>query len=187
MRTDGYLLYDGCWVERALRWHYTNLPDHQPLPVLLDTDYHALAELGPVLIQASVGDAADLLWQGPGSPIRHGVWLESQLSPLAVLDFIQSRLQVSNAHRQDYWLRLADSRPLKRVFDSHNRWPDGFWDGIDAIWLNTDQGPSEAWRAPPERLDKIPNQKSLGRITSFFTLGQHLLDSLAGTDKESQA
>lgn len=185
MRADGYLVYDGCWLERALSWHYNSLPEHQPLPVLIKTDYHALTDLGPILVQARVGDGADLLWQTLNSPIRYGVWLETTLTPLAMLEFMQTRLHVSSASGQDYWLRLTDSRPLLRAFQSDSRWPDGFWDGIDAIWLNADQGPFEVWRAPTTHLSDLPTVTSHGQITPCFTLEQATLNSLAGADKES--
>lgn len=184
MRSDGYLLYDGCWLDRSLSWHYTNLPDHEPFPILLGTDYHTLAELGPVMVPAKVGDAADLLWRNPDSPIHNGVWLESKLSPLAILSFIQSRLQVSDSHKQSYWVRLADSRPLRRVFDSSKHWPDGFWDGIDAVWLSNGKNPLEAWRACPKLLETTSTDKGPGCLSSVFTLGQEILNSLAGIEEE---
>lgn len=188
MRANGYLVFDGCWVERALRWSYTQLPDHQALPVLLGTDYHALKELGPIVIPVSRGDAADSLWQANNSLIKHGVWLETALSPNAILDFMQARLQVADPSGRSYWLRLTDSRPLLRVFQADMRWPEDFWDGIDAVWSNTEDGPVQVWGSLFQvSTHSLITKKKRQQMTPPFIFGQALLDKLAGTDKESVA
>jgi hypothetical protein len=52
MSTNGAILIDGTAIENVLAWLYQSYPDHQPRPLLLDTPYEALMEIGPILLDA---------------------------------------------------------------------------------------------------------------------------------------
>lgn len=186
MRNDGYLIFDGCWLERALRWSYSTLPGHESIPALMNTEYHALAELGPIMIRAAVGDKADQVWRSRESPIQHAIWLETSLDPDAMLHFMQARLVVSSQGGQDFWLRLVDSRPLGRAFDFQALWPDDFWNGIDAVWLQGSDGIYKAWSSAAEHPAKTstPPKNAASRNLPSFVLNNETLHRLALTATE---
>lgn len=181
MRAHGFLLFDAAVQDHALAWCYRELPMCQPVPLLYETEYQALAEQGPVLLAVSAGSVPEQSWLQKQGPLANAVWLESTLSAGVLTRLLQKRLQVFSPSGQRLWLRLADARPLWRAHQSSTAWPDSFWQGIDAVWLNTPSGPIEIWQhqQSTEAL-AIPPEG----IAPILTLDWPLLHALAGTDKE---
>ncbi|KKM84234.1 hypothetical protein LCGC14_1301280 [marine sediment metagenome] len=185
MRNRGYLVLDGNWLNSAFRWLYSELPMHQPIALLMHTDYHGLAEKGPILIQADPDSEVDQLWQASNSPIGHAVWLETSMDPHMMTNFMRARLQVLGPAGARHWLRLGDSRPLLNAYSHNVRWPELFWQGIDAVWLKADHSLTKAWEGQGEAAPIMINKSE--KIQPYFSLDSGMLRALALMDKELEA
>src|SRR3546814_10398262 len=78
---NGAILLDGARYENATAWLYQTFPSHQPWPLLLNTPYEAIAEAGPILLDAPMGSPAYEAWKH-GSGVKDSVWLESDASEI---------------------------------------------------------------------------------------------------------
>ncbi|WP_394236111.1 DUF4123 domain-containing protein [Pseudomonas anguilliseptica] len=181
MRTQGFLLFDAAMQENTFAWCYQHLPECELIPLLNGTEYHALAEQGPVLLHTHAGSAAEQCWLHRKGPLEHAVWLECLQNEKALVSLLQQRIQVYAPSGQVLWLRLADARPLLRAAQAGASWPDSFWEGVNAIWLNNASGPFEAWHFPPVEAGRLKPSQG---IAPLLTLDWPLLHALAGTDKE---
>lgn len=185
MRGQGFLFVDGLLIDPAMAWCFQYLPECEPpLPLLRGTAYDEIADLGPLLIPVRPGDQADRVWQQADNPLYLGVWLESRLDLLSMRAILQRRLQVRDPNGQPYWLRAYDARALARVRHAGLAFPQGFWHGIDAVWLPRQSGPFLAWANPAPDVDIAP--RDLG-IAPQITLDWPLLHALADTETEIPA
>lgn len=185
IRGEGFLFVDGLLIEPAMSWCFQYLPKCEPpLPLLRGTAYDGMVELGPLLIPVRPGAQAERLWQQADNPLHLAVWLESRLDLFAMQAILQRRLQVRAPGGQSYWLRAYDARALARVHQAGLAFPQGFWHGIDAVWLPRASAPFLAWANPAPDLDIAP--RDLG-VAPQITLDWPLLHALANTETEVHA
>lgn len=185
IRGQGFLFVDGLLIDPAMAWCFQYLPECEPpLPLLRGTAYDGMADFGPLLIPVRPGDQADRVWQQVDSPLHHAVWLESRLDPFAMQPILRRRLQVRDPSGQPYWLRFYDARALSRTHHVGLEFPQGFWHGIDAVWLPRDTGPFLAWANPHPDDDAAPRDLD---IAPQITLDWPLLQALANTETEIRA
>jgi hypothetical protein len=161
MTTNGVLLIDGAQIENALAWLYQHYPDHQPQPLLLETPYEALMEIGPILLDAPSGSALQRDWAGGVGGLQHGIWLETTQPVNQLFSSLQRRLRIHSPDGREFWLRIADARPLRLVWKAGATWPAGFWHGVSCLWLRNEQGPIKAWINDTPELDCAPRENGL--------------------------
>lgn len=145
MITSGAILIDGAIVENALAWLYQNYPEHQPYPLLFETPYEALIDIGPILLYAPSGSALHRDWAAGLAGLQQGLWLETTLPVEKVFASLQQRIRIRAPDGREFWLRLADARPLRLAWKAGAAWPSGFWHGISGVWLHDEMGPTKAW------------------------------------------
>lgn len=179
----GALLIDGASHDHILAWLYQHYPSHQPLPLLLETPYAVLQDLGPILIDAPRHSPLYDGWNSGVIELRYGVWLETRLPTDQLFHSLQQRLQVRSPDSRTFWLRLGDARPLLRAWKAGAQWPQGFWHGIGALWMHDEQGPIRTWRNEQPELDLVTLSDT---FTAHITLGWPLLDALTQEPEPSQ-
>jgi hypothetical protein len=161
MNTSGAILIDGAAIENVLAWLYQHYPDHQPRPLLLDTPYEALMEIGPILLDAPSGSALQRDWTAGLADLQHSIWLETTLPIEQVFSSLQRRLRVHAPDGREFWLRLADARPLRLAWKAGATWPPGFWHGISGLWLRNERDPIKTWINDTPELDCAPRENGL--------------------------
>lgn len=182
---QGAILIDGAGLDNACGWLYENYPAHQPLPLLFDTPYAPLMNVGPFLLEASPGSALYLDWAEGAKALRHSVWLETIQPVEQIFSSLQQRLQVSSPDGRKLWLRMADARPLRQAWEVEAKWPAGFWYGVSSVWLLSNSGPSQAWVNEDPELDYV---RSAAPANNPIVLSWPLLEALTqGTDKRGES
>lgn len=177
---QGAILIDGAGLDNACAWLYENYPAHQPRPLLFDTDYAPLMNLGPILLDASQGSALYLDWSQGAEVLQHSVWLETIQPVDQVFSILQQRLQVSSPDGRTFWLRMADACALKKALDVGAKWPAGFWYGVASVWLLDGSKPIRAWVNEEPEFDCISRADS---ASNRIGLDWPLLEALTqGTD-----
>lgn len=168
----GVLIVDAALCEQGFRELYTRFQNHQLDPLLLLTDYQALAELGPVMITGQPLEELWTSWQRHWQELpclQYAIWLEMDMDSNATRDWLLARLKVRFAQGREYWMRWGDSRPLGRAFSSSQLWPKGFWHGVESVRFMLD-GRCQRWR---------PEAAATENTTLF---GHALLHCLANGD-----
>lgn len=183
MTSTGFLLFDGASHKKALAWLCQNFSEHSLSPLLLGTPYSSLAEIGPILLCADDGSTLHNAWCQGRSELRHAVWLKSDFSLHNLHCTLQRRLRIFSPDGREFWLRLADGRPLLNAWRLNAQWPLGFWHGVYEIWLSGADAPFLAWsNSSPER-DSTLAQKSFG---AQITLDWPLLEAMAHCETNKQ-
>jgi len=171
----GYVLLDGARFVDAIAWLYQWHPEHEPWPLLHGTAYQTIAEAGPILLEAPVGSSVYLAWASANG-IQDALWLRSDLSVSALHNLLQRRLKVFGPDHREYWLRLGDARPMHHAWRQGAVWPEGFWAGVDQVWLEHDRQITLAWENAAPEADVAP--RALGLVTQVV-LDWALLEALA--------
>ncbi|MCJ8170470.1 DUF4123 domain-containing protein [Atopomonas sediminilitoris] len=161
MNTSAAMLIDGTAIENVLPWLYQHYPEHQPRPLLLETPYEALMDIGPILLGAPAGSALHRDWAAGLAELQQGLWLETTLPIDQLCASLQRRLRIHSPDGREFWLRLADARPLRLAWKAGATWPPGFWHGISGVWLRNEQGPLKAWGNDAPDLDCAPHENGL--------------------------
>lgn len=161
MSNSGAILIDGAAIENVLAWLYQNYPDHQPRPLLLDTPYEALMGIGPIMLDAPPGSALQRDWAAGLAGLQHGLWLETTQPVDQLFASLQRRLRIHSPDGREFWLRIADARPLRLAWKNGAAWPTGFWHGVSCLWLRDQQGPMKAWINDTPELDSAPHENGL--------------------------
>lgn len=174
MSAYGAVLIDGAAFNNALAWLYQNYPSHQPHPLLAATPYQALKAVGPILIDAPTGSALQRDWFAGAGHMRDAVWMEAEVPIKQLSAALQRRLRIFSPDRREFWLRLADARPLRHAWKAGAQWPEGFWHGISSVWLHGN-GPAQAWFNKDSKLDCAPRKQGL---KAQLTLDWPLLEAL---------
>ena len=174
MSAYGAILIDGAAFNNALAWLYQNYPNHQPRSLLAATPYQALKAVGPILVDAPAGSALQRDWLAGADRLRDAVWMEAQIPINELSAALQRRLRILSPDGREFWLRLADGRPLRRAWEAGAQWPAGFWHGISSVWLY-DNCPVQAWRNLEPELDCAPKPQGL---QAQLTLDWPLLEAL---------
>lgn len=172
----GFLLFDGASHTQALAWLCQTFPEHSPRPLLQGTAYEALAELGPILLEADAGSTLHDAWSQGREELLNAVWLKSDVPLPDLRDALQRRLRILSPDGREFWLRLADGRPLLNAWRARAQWPDGFWCGVQEVWLRDHDAPVLTWRNAHPELDTTRPQDTLD---AQITLGWPLLETLA--------
>ncbi len=172
---NGAILLDGARYENATAWLYQIFPSHQPWPLLLNTPYEAIAEAGPILLDAPMGSPAYEAWKH-GSGVKDSVWLESDASVEELHRILQRRLRIFTPEHRELWLRFADARPLYQAWQSKAQWPEGFWHRIARIWLHYKGTNFCAWNNEHPEKDGAPTSQG---IAAQLTLDWPLQEALA--------
>lgn len=181
-RFSGALLMDGAAFDDAVQWIYREYTDVTPLLLLRGTDYDSIAEAGPILIGASIGSPIYRHWQAGTNAMADAVWLESRVPVQTLFSSLQRRLRVLAPDRREFWLRLGMAGPLRQAWKEHQQWPDGFWHGVDRVWLHHAGAVHCAWNNPsPERDCTRPTDNHL---EAQVVLDWPLLQALAATDPQ---
>lgn len=183
MTDSGFLLFDGASHKQALAWFYQTFPEHSPRPLLLGTPYAALAEVGPILLDASEHSALYNAWYRGNLELRYAVWLKSCLALQELYNTLQRRLRVLSPDGREFWLRLADARPLYNVWRADTPWPPGFWHGVREVWLHDGNAPLLAWsNVLPEQDNTVASET----LNAQITLDWPLLEALANSKNNLQ-
>lgn len=176
MKNNGALLFDGASRRQALVWLCRTYPEHALRPLLHGTPYAPLAEIGPILLEAEQGSPLHSAWCQGAAGLRHAVWLKTETKLDDLHASLKRRLRILSPDGREFWLRLADARPLLKLWQAGLQWPPGFWHGVAEIWLQNQDGPFQAWRNPsPERDGTTATQA----IDAQITLDWPLLEALA--------
>ncbi|KIH84940.1 DUF4123 domain-containing protein [Pseudomonas batumici] len=181
MNHPGFLLIEGTCFRAAKAWFRQHYPTHQPVSLLINTPYVAIADAGPFLLEALPGSPIRLDWWQGDSPLGRGVWLSSRLSPAKLLLSLQRRLKVQAPLGREYWLRLGDAGALLRTWELQTPWPTGFWHGIDSVWLHRHGTPLCAWQNSAPEQDAAPVNAG---FEAQIVLPDALLCALSGESEE---
>ncbi|VXC12239.1 DUF4123 domain-containing protein [Pseudomonas sp. 9Ag] len=179
---NGFILLDGARYKHATAWLYQHFPSHQPTPLLLGTAYEAIADGGPILLDASVGSMAYEAWRH-GAEIKDGLWLESTASMDDMQRILRRRLRVFTPEHGEFWLRLGDARPLFQAWQRGVQWPEGFWHRISRVWLHHEGKTFCAWQNEHPENDGAPAECGLA---AQMTLDWRLLEALAEQNDTAQ-
>lgn len=183
MTDAGFLLFDGASHKQALAWLCQTFPEHGARPLLLDTAYASLADIGPILLEADGGSALRNAWCQGVPELRHAVWLKSDFALHDLRDTLRRRLRIFSPDGREFWLRLADGRPLLNAWRKNSQWPSGFWHGVHEIWLHDGEAPLLAWRNPSPEQDETVASDTLD---AQITLDWPLLEALAHSETTLQ-
>lgn len=145
MTNAGALLFDGASRKNAPAWLSQTYPEHSLRPLLHGTEYKALADIGPMLLDAEEGSALHTAWLQGSSDLQHAVWLKTEVGLDRLRTSLMRRLRILSPDGREFWLRLADARPLLDAWRAQAQWPAGFWYGITEVWLRNQDGPFNAW------------------------------------------
>lgn len=178
----GVLLVDGARYEEAFTWLYERYAEHSILPLLSGTDYEPIAEAGPILIDAPQGSTPHHAWRS-GTDMQSAIWLESERSAEELWAMLQRRLRILAPDGREYWLRIADAQPLYQAWSDGAQWPDGFWHGVERVWLLHQGNIFCAWHNRSPQHDAAPLNTG---IDAQLTLDWPLLEALARTAETTQ-
>lgn len=181
MTNNGALLFDGASRKQAARWLSQTYPEHGLRPLLHGTPYEPLADIGPILLEAAPGSHLHSAWAQGDAGLEHAVWLATDVPSDQLFSSLQRRLRILSPDGREFWLRLADARPLHMAWQAQCQWSQGFWHGITEVWLPTPSGPLPAWSNSAPELDYTATIQSLN---AQITLDWLLLNALAH-DKDS--
>ncbi|MFT0622513.1 DUF4123 domain-containing protein [Ectopseudomonas guguanensis] len=183
MIDTGFLLFDGASHKQALAWLCQTFPEHSPRPLLQGTPYSSLADIGPILLNADAGSPLYNAWLAGTTELRHAVWLKSEFPLPDLRDALQRRLRILSPDGREFWLRLADARPLLNAWRANVQWPSGFWHGVREVWLHDGEAPLLAWNnSNPERDETVASDT----LEAQITLDWPLLEALAHNDTTVQ-
>lgn len=183
MTNTGALLFDGASRKRALMWLSQTYPGHSAYPLLYGTPFEALGDIGPVLLDADVGSALHTAWLGGALGLQHAVWLKTQVSHNDLYTSLRRRLRVLSPDGREFWLRLADARPMLRAWQAQTQWPDGFWHGVSEVWLHDGHRPFGAWQNEATDYDCTVATHDM---QAQIILGWTLLEALAKQNTAQQ-
>lgn len=176
MTSAGFLLFDGASHKQALAWLCQTFPEHSPMPLFLGTPYEALADLGPILLDAAEGSALHSAWYRGSPELQSAVWLNSNLALHDLYASLQRRLRVRAPDGREFWLRLADAKPLAQAWRAAAQWPQGFWYGVREVWLRDNDIPQRAWHnSSPEQDNTVASDT----LDAQIILDWPLLEALA--------
>ena len=179
MNSNGALLFDGASRRQALIWLASEYPQHSLFPLLQGTAYAALADIGPILLDADPDSPLPTAWSQGQPGLQHSVWLRTCLQPDDLASSLRRRLRVRSPDGREFWLRLADARPLLNAWQTGQRWPTGFWHGVIEVWLGSANGPLQAWQNDtPEQDGTTP----ASTLNAQVRLDWPLLSALAQPD-----
>lgn len=172
----GALLFDGASQRNALIWLSQTYPEHSLSPLLFGTPYEALADVGPILLEADHGSRLHNDWLHGSVALANAVWLKAEVGPNQLYDCLRRRLRVRSPDGHEYWLRLADARPLVNAWLAGAHWPEGFWYGIREIWSHYQGRACRLWDNPCPMRDCAD---LVDDMAAPITLGWPLLEALA--------
>ncbi|WP_339458219.1 DUF4123 domain-containing protein [Pseudomonas sp. EA_105y_Pfl2_R69] len=181
MTTTGALLFDGASHKQAEMWLRQTFTNHWLRPLLNGTPYELLADIGPILVEAEHGSDLHNAWAQGDAGLEHAVWLATNLPFDQLFNSLQRRLRILSPDGREFWLRLADARPLHMAWQAQSQWPQGFWHGVTEVWLPTPNGPLQTWSNPSPEFDCTTVTQS---INAQITLDWPLLEALTH-DKDS--
>lgn len=177
MSKDGALLIDGAAFESIMLWLSQRYPDHPKRCLLLDTAYAPLMELGPVLLHAPEGSEPHRDWSQGREGLQDSVWLETRHTFDQVFASLRHRLRIHSPDGREFWLRMADARPLRLAWQAEAQWPEGFWPGVACLWLRNEDGTFPAW------VNEDPN-RDCAKSGAQIVLDWSLLDALTQDNPE---
>lgn len=183
MTNTGALLFDGASRKRALIWLSQTYPGHSAYPLLYNTPYEAMGDVGPVVLNADEGSALHTDWLRGTPDLQHAVWLKTQISHNDLYASLRRRLRVLSPSGSEFWLRLADGRPMLRAWQAQIRWPDGFWYGVSEVWLHDGDEPFSAWKNETAEYDCT---RATQDIQAQIVFDWSLLAALAKQDTARQ-
>lgn len=179
----GALLFDGASQRNALVWLSQTYPEHSLSPLLFGTPYDALADVGPILLEADQGSRLHSDWLQGSAVLENAVWLSTAVGQNSLYDSMQRRLRVRSPDGREYWLRLADARSLINVWQAQALWPEGFWPGIREIWARYQRRACKIWKNPSPMNDC---SNTVDDMAGQITLDWPLLEALACNNEAAQ-
>lgn len=181
-KSTGALLMDGAMFDNAMQWLYGEYVHVTPLLLLRGTDYEAIAEAGPILIETSAGSSIYRHWQSGANGMADASWLESRVPVQTLFASLQRRLRILAPDRREFWLRLGLAEPLRQAWKAGLQWPEGFWFGVDSVWLHHAGSTHRAWNNPSPERDCT--RLSGNPLEAQIALGWPLLQALSATDPQ---
>lgn len=179
---SGALLMDGAAFDDAVKWIYREYTDVTPLLLLRGTDYEPIADAGTILVEAAIGSAIHRHWLSGTNEMANAVWLEIRAPIQTLFSSLQRRLRVLAPDGREFWLRLGMGASLCQAWREREQWPDGFWFGVDSVWLHHAGAVHCAWNnLAPEHDCTRPTANPL---QAQIVLGWPLLQALAATDPQ---
>lgn len=146
MTQTGALLFDGASRKKALIWLSQTYPAQSASPLLYGTPFEALGDVGPILLDADEGSPVHQAWLRGSADLQHAVWLKTCASQNALYTSLSHRLRILSPDGREFWLRLADARPMLRAWQASTKWPEGFWFGVKEVWLHDQRHAFMAWK-----------------------------------------
>ncbi len=183
MKETGALLFDGASRKKALIWLSQHYPEHSLNPLLQGTEFEALRDVGPILLDADEGSPLHIGWSQGAPELKHSLWLKTSASQSELYASLQRRLRVFSPDRREFWLRLADARPMLNAWHAHAQWPNGFWYGVCEVWLYGQSGPFKVWENHTTHYDCTTATQG---ISAQIMLDWPLLEALAQSEPTSQ-
>lgn len=183
MASTGVLLFDGASRKRALVWLSKTYPEHSLSPLLYGTQFEALGDVGPILLDADEGSLLQKAWFQGSPDLQYAVWLKTEKGLPELYTSLRRRLRVYSPDGREFWLRLADSRPLLRASEAKVQWPEGFWHGVSEVWLQRHGRAFKAWENQTPEHDCTCSAED---INAQITLEWPLLEALAQESESSQ-
>ncbi|MBD9676068.1 DUF4123 domain-containing protein [Pseudomonas sp. PDM18] len=171
---SGCLLFDGARYPDVFAWLKRHWAMHKAYPLFYETSYDAIADTGPILLAAPVGERVHEAWK-QGSDFPDALWLETTAAVEDLWQHLQRRLRVSAPDGRELWLRLGDALPLRHAWQAGALWPEGFWHQVSRVWALHEQQPVCLWHNPTPDLDAAP--KTTG-LSAQITLDWPLLRAL---------
>jgi hypothetical protein len=183
MSGTGALLFDGASRKKALVWLSHTYPQHSLMPLLYGTQFELVGDVGPVLIDADEGSPLHAAWVQGASGLKNAVWLKTAINQNQLYASLRRRLRVRSPDGRNFWLRLADARPLLRAWQAEAAWPQGFWHGVSQVWLHAHGGPFLAWENANASDDCCPSAEDM---SAQIMLDWPMLEALAQHNDTSQ-
>lgn len=181
--SKGALLVDGALQRDALVWLSHTYSEHSLSPLLSGTPYEALADVGPILLEADEGSRLHTDWLRGSTMLESAVWLKTEVGQGRLYELLRRRLKIQSPDGREYWLRLADARPLVNAWHADAVWPDGFWHGIHEIWARYKGNACRIWKNPLPTNDCRDLDDG---TAATFTLDWPLLEALACNHEAAQ-
>ena len=183
MSKTGALLFDGASRKKALIWLSQNYPEHSSNPLLHGTQFEALSDVGPILLDADEGSPLHIGWSQGAPELKYSLWLKTSVGQSQLFVSLQRRLRVLSPDGREFWLRIADSRPMLNAWKAQAKWPDGFWCGVNEVWLHHQGAPFKAWENQAPEYDCTKFTKELN---AQVMLDWSLLEALSQSQDISQ-
>ncbi|MFJ3262198.1 DUF4123 domain-containing protein [Pseudomonas sp. NPDC086581] len=171
---SGTLLFDGAHTPDSFAWLKRRWPLQKAYPLLGDTDYDAIADTGPILLEAPEGGDIHTAWR-QGIDFPDAIWLQTSTGADELWRHLQRRLRVISPDGRELWLRLGDALPLRHAWQAGAAWPDGFWHRIFRVWALHEHHPVCLWHNPTPAQDAAPKDEGL---SAQITLDWPLLRAL---------